>query len=117
MFRRSSFASTFFALALFSILLFASCKEKPPTLFESLPSSQTNVKFANNLGKKKLLNILYYLYYYNGAGVATGDINNDGLPDIYFAANSKGGNKLYLNKGNFQFEDITEKAGVAGTAD
>ena len=49
-----------------------------------------------------MLNILYYLYYYNGAGVATGDINNDGLPDIYFAANSKGNNKLYLNKGNFR---------------
>jgi hypothetical protein len=95
---------------------FISCNKKKP-LFVELPSSQTNISFANNLEKKKMLNILYYLYYYNGAGVATGDINNDGLPDIYFAANSKGNNKLYLNKGNFEFEDITVKSKAAGTAD
>src|SRR5436190_17737034 len=102
---------------LFSFALtFISCHQSN-TLFESLSASRTHISFANNLEKKKLFNILYYLYYYNGGGVATGDINNDGLPDIYFTANSKGHNKLYLNKGNFEFEDITDKAGVAGSAD
>jgi hypothetical protein len=86
-------------------------------MFESLASTTTHVDFQNKLEKTELFNILYYLYYYNGAGVAIGDVNNDGLQDIYFSANSKGHNKLYLNKGKFQFEDITERAGVAGTAD
>lgn len=94
-----------------------SCKNKKDTLFTSLSSSQTNITFANKLEKHKLFNILYYLYYYNGGGVAAGDINNDGLPDIYFTANNKSGNKLYLNKGDFKFEDITDKAGVAGKSD
>ncbi len=97
-----------------------SCKQSektPDALFESLPASVTNISFVNKPLEKKLYNILYYLYYYNGGGVATGDINNDGLPDIYFTANNKGGNKLYLNKGEFKFEDITAKAGVAGTSD
>jgi len=100
------------------ISLFAfSCHRPGDTLFESLPSSKTNIDFVNKLEKHKAFNILYYLYYYNGGGVAIGDINNDGLPDIYFTANNKGGNKLFLNKGNFVFEDITDKAGVAGTSD
>jgi enediyne biosynthesis protein E4 len=101
------------------IAVLFSCGEKnqQAPLFESLPASHTNISFTNTLEKRRLLNILYYLYYYNGGGVAVGDINNDGLQDIYFTANSKGNNKLYLNKGNFQFEDITDKAGVAGLSD
>ena len=83
----------------------------------SLPAAQTHVDFSNMLPERPGLGILSYIYYYNGAGVAVGDINNDGLPDIYFAANGKGRNRLYLNKGNFVFEDITASAGVAGTAD
>jgi hypothetical protein len=96
-----------------------SCNKKTnePGLFQLLPSSQTNIHFVNHISDSEKPGILDYLYYYNGGGVAIGDINNDGLPDIFFTSNQKGGNKLYLNKGNYQFEDITEKAGVAGTAD
>jgi hypothetical protein len=71
------------------------------------------VDFANHLDEDADFNIIEYLYFYNGGGVAIGDINNDGLPDLYFSANQSP-NKLYLNKGNFQFEDITGSAGVAG---
>lgn len=99
-----------------ALLLFLSCN-RPDTLFIKQPASTTNITFTNELKDGHLFNILYYLYYYNGGGVATGDINNDGLPDIYFTASSKANNKLYLNKGNFKFEDITDKAGVAGTSD
>ena len=100
-------------------LVIASCKKKEvePPLFKLLPSSKTNIHFINHISDNAKPGILDYLYYYNGGGVAIGDINNDGLPDIFFTSNQKGGNKLYLNKGNYQFEDITEKAGVAGTAD
>ena len=99
-----------------TVCLYA-CNNKPPQLFSQLPSSQTNIHFVNTPVENDSLNILDYLYYYNGGGVAVGDVNNDGLPDIFFTANNKGGNKLYLNKGNFTFEDITAKAGIRGNAD
>lgn len=86
-------------------------------MLESLPASVTGVDFVNALPERPGLGILNYIYFYNGAGVAVGDVNGDGLPDLYFAANRKGGNKLYLNKGGFKFEDVTTRAGVAGLSD
>lgn len=88
--------------------------DSTPAMFKLLSPEKTGVDFANELKESETFNIIEYLYYYNGAGVAAGDINNDGLADLYFTSN-EGSNKLYLNKGNFVFEDITDKAGVAGS--
>ncbi len=108
-------AGTFQLVVLFCALALTGC-ERPappsPRLFELLPPNSTGITFANNLPEKPDFNILNYLYYYNGGGVAVGDIDGDGLQDLYFTANL-GPNKLYRNKGNYQFEDITDKAGVA----
>jgi len=79
-----------------------------------MPPSHTGVHFVNTLSNTDDFNIIEYLYFYNGGGVAVGDINQDGLPDLYFSANQTS-NKLYLNRGNFKFEDITVRAGVGGT--
>jgi len=78
-------------------------------------ASQSGITFQNTLTENNELNILDYLYFYNGGGLAMGDVNNDGLPDLYFSANQKT-NKLYLNKGDLEFEDVTLKAGVAGNS-
>jgi hypothetical protein len=78
-----------------------------------LNSSETGIEFINEVTNEEDFNIFLYRNFYNGGGVAIGDINNDGLPDIYLTANRKK-NKLYLNKGNFKFEDITDKAHVSG---
>jgi hypothetical protein len=90
-----------------------SCGKKKKTLFTQMPASQTGINFRNDIIESEDYNVLTYEYIYNGGGVAVGDVNNDGLPDIYFTSNM-GPNKLYLNKGNFQFEDITDQAGVRG---
>jgi enediyne biosynthesis protein E4 len=91
-------------------LLFFSCNQKK-TLFQFLPSSKTGIKFTNKIVEDEKYNVLEYMNIYTGAGVAAGDINNDGLIDLYFSGNQTTG-RLYLNKGNFKFEDITEKAGL-----
>lgn len=83
------------------------------SLFSRLPSEKTGISFINQVEDSKDFNIFKYRNLYNGGGVAIGDINNDGLPDIFFTANMKK-NHLYLNKGDFKFEDITDSAGVGG---
>lgn len=86
--------------------------EKTTALFNSISPEISGLRFSNTLHPKKDLNIIEYLYYYNGGGVALGDINNDGLDDIYFTANQSP-DKLYLNLGNLKFKDITLSAGIA----
>ena len=82
-------------------------------LFDLVPPDSSGVKFSNVINDDKEINILEYLYFYNGAGVSIGDVNNDGLPDLFFTSN-RYECKLYLNKGNLKFEDVTKKAGVGG---
>ena len=106
----------FLVIVLISVgVLFYQCtKPVKDTLFVELPSDETGITFNNEVVQNADNHILNYSYFFNGGGVAVGDINNDGLVDIYFSANQKS-NKLYLNKGNFKFEDITDKAGVGAT--
>ena len=97
-----------------SIIILISCSEKEIKLFEEISPKESGIDFENNLFFKQDFNIFTYRNYYNGGGVGLGDLNNDGLLDIYFTSNLNQ-NKLYLNKGNFKFEDITETAKVGGT--
>jgi len=104
----------YLGIGLVSVLLFQCAKPAKDTLFTELNSSETGISFNNEVQQSSDNHILNYSYFFNGGGVATGDFNNDGLVDIYFTANQKS-NKLYLNKGNLNFEDITEKAGIGAT--
>ena len=97
------------------LMLLLGCGKTGGELFTNPTPKETGISFSNDLSESNDLNILDYLYFYNGGGVAIGDINGDDLPDIYFSGNQVK-NKLYLNKGNLTFEDITEKAGVAGNS-
>jgi hypothetical protein len=105
---------------LVAVIAFQACKkgdtQREKSLFEVKDSTVTGVGFVNKVIDTEQVNLMDYLYFYNGGGVSTGDINNDGLSDVYFVSN-QGKNKLYLNKGNFKFEDITESAGVEGFSD
>ena len=96
------------------ITLFACNKTTAPTentVFSKVASDQSGIKFTNTVTNSKDFNILTYRNFYNGGGVAIGDINNDGLSDVFFTANM-GANKLYLNKGGMKFDDISAKAGI-----
>src|SRR5215212_8131628 len=99
----------FFLLLLFSTL--SGSAQTATTVFKTLPSSFTGIRFCNRLVEDDTLNILNQANIYNGGGVGIGDFNSDGLMDIYFAGNMVS-NKLYLNKGALKFEDITDAAGV-----
>ncbi|WP_106792004.1 VCBS repeat-containing protein [Aquimarina sp. Aq78] len=99
------------------LIVLTSCSQKSTSIddriFTSLEHSSTGIHFSNDLTENDSLNYFTYSYLYMGGGVATGDINNDGLIDVYFTGNQVS-NKLYINRGNLKFEDITIKAGVDG---
>src|SRR4051812_23514747 len=93
------------------MVLLLGCGNGRAPLFELLASRQTGVTFENTITTSDSFNVQKDVYIYNGAGVAVGDINNDGLPDLFFSGNMVS-SRLYLNKGNMRFEDITARAGV-----
>jgi enediyne biosynthesis protein E4 len=110
-----------YILTIFILSCLFSCQKTAPkeqgnSVFKILESEQTGINFVNNLDVNLEFNIFKYMYYYNGSGVGVGDFNGDGLEDIFFSGN-RVANKLYLNKGNLKFEDITEKAGITDTKD
>ncbi|ADB38491.1 ASPIC/UnbV domain protein [Spirosoma linguale DSM 74] len=122
--KKTDFVKTItYLLALTSLISITGCNQSKsseettnkdgPPLFTSLTPEQTGITFANNLTEGLNTNVLMYEYFYNGGGVAVGDLNGDGLEDIYFSGNMVP-NQLYINKGGMKFSDVTATAGVAG---
>lgn len=103
-----------YIILFFFFLVIASCTQTPLKQFTDV-SESSGITFANNITETEELNIFKYEYMYNGAGVAVGDVDNDGLADVFFTANQLP-DQLYLNKGNLKFEEITADANVAGKA-
>ena len=95
------------------IIILNSCSKSTPPLFKAIPSQESGLTFNNAIVENEMINMINYQYLYNGGGVGIGNFNNDSLPDVYFTA-SFAGNKLYLNRGNMKFEDVTEASGATG---
>lgn len=104
---RTTLVSTFLLLAATPL---AATEE--PARFSRLSAADTGIDFANTIVQDATINLYTFEYLYNGAGVAIGDVDNDGLPDLYFAA-TRGSDRLYRNLGGFRFEDVSERAGIA----
>lgn len=102
-----------FILSIVTGLHFTAChnNKREDFLFEALESNKTGIEFANTLTSFEDFNMFTYMYFFNGAGVGAADFNNDGLIDLFFAANQVQ-SKLYINKGNMKFEDVTSKSGI-----
>lgn len=116
----------FFLFTATAVVLFISCNNPGASdanapsdtsasapLYALLPAAQTGIDFRNDLVYDREFNIYRYRNFYNGGGVAIGDVNNDGLPDVFFTANM-GQNRLYLNRGNWKFEDVSAATGITG---
>ena len=106
--------NTKYYIAISCVFLIFSCNDSKK-MFSKLKATETGIHFNNKLTETHQYNYFTYPYMYLGGGVAIGDVNNDGLEDVFFTGNMVP-NKLYLNKGNFKFEDVSESAGVAGDA-
>ena len=96
---------------LFLFVIIISCDNKNSTLFQIVPASESGIEFNNKIIETDSFNILTSEYIFNGGGVAVGDFNNDGKPDVFFSGNQVA-NKLYLNQGNFKFKDVSKESGI-----
>ncbi|MEM7367266.1 MAG: VCBS repeat-containing protein [Bacteroidota bacterium] len=101
----------FQGIIILSVFLLWGCEAEENMMFEEMSANETGIHFKNILQESEALHVLNYGYFYNGGGVAIGDVNNDGLPDIYFTGNLVA-SRLYLNQGNWRFEEVAEEAGV-----